>query len=136
MSTKSYRWQLRTVLQTYFCQHISCQSKVVLVYVVLVFCGFRYVEIPLLIGAGNLAHSESELDSLLPPKNNDTTSCNPPNEESCELVCRILWVDDSLGLLLHLHMKQQKFLRQLAGTVIINTLLQGKTVKLPFSFFK
>lgn len=58
--TKSYRWQLHTALQTYFCQSISCQSKVVLVHVVLVFCGLRY---PLLIGAGNLHRTENKVDS-------------------------------------------------------------------------
>lgn len=63
MPTKSYRWQLHTALQTYFCQNISCESKVVLVHVVLVFCGLRYVEISLLIGTGNSDCSEKELDS-------------------------------------------------------------------------
>lgn len=82
-----------------------------LVHVVLVFCGLRYVEISLLIGLGNLDCLENELDSQ---KYDDTLPCNHPNQESCQLVCRVLQVDDNLGLLLDLHIGQQKFLRLLS----------------------
>lgn len=63
-----------------------------IVHVVLVFHDCRYVETPLLIGAGDLDYLESELDSKKPQQHDST----PPN---LELVPGIPWVDDNLWIL-------------------------------------
>lgn len=64
-----------------------------LFHVVLVSHNLRYVETPLLIGAGNLDHLESEIGSQ---KNQWQYSPKSSNQESCELEHGVLWVDDNL----------------------------------------